>query len=79
MIRHDGREYGTAAEIAHRLGPDVTQAMVRNWSQRDGLARHRDGRTVYYALDQAASIEAAKRHTTRGRPRQLDATLVTAA
>lgn len=71
MIRVEGREYGTAAEIAHRLGPDVTKHMVRNWSQRDGLARHRDGRTVYYALDQAEAIEYAKRATTRGRRRQL--------
>ena len=79
MIRHGGREYGTAAQIAARLGGDVTQHMIRNWSQRDGLARHRHGRTVYYDLDQAATIEAAKRHAARGRPRQLDDTLIHAA
>lgn len=79
MVRLKGREYGTAAEIAARLGPDVTVAMVRNWAQRDGLERHQVGRTVYHPLDQAAEIEAAKRHAPRGRPRQLDDTLVNAA
>ncbi|MGC4769215.1 hypothetical protein ACLQ25_09570 [Micromonospora sp. DT44] len=69
MIRLKGREYGTAAEIAARLGPDVTVAMVRNWAQRDGLERHPIGRTVYHPLDQAASIEAAKRQSPRGRHR----------
>ena len=71
MIRHDGRRYGTAVEIATALGPDVTVAMVRNWSQRDGLHRHQVGQTVYYALDQAAEIEHAKRQSGRGRPRTL--------
>ncbi|WP_243710256.1 hypothetical protein [Micromonospora sp. KC213] len=74
-----GREYGTAAEIAERLGPDVTVAMVRNWHQRDGLESRRVARTVYYPLDQAAQIEAAKRRTPRGRPRQLDGAQVSAA
>lgn len=79
MITVDGREYGTAAEIAARLGPDVTVAMIRNWAARDDLGGHRAGRTVYYPLDQAAAIEAAKRTTGRGRPRQLDAPLISAA
>ena len=77
MIRAGGREYGTAAEIAEALGPDVTEAMVRNWARRDGLVRVRmagpDGRPeVRYPLDQAAQIEAAKRKSGRGRPRRLD-------
>lgn len=73
MIRHPetGCRYGTAAEIAATLGPDVTVAMVRNWSQRDGLDRHQVGQTVYYALDQAAEIERRKRLSGRGRPRTL--------
>ncbi|MFC6017787.1 hypothetical protein ACFP2T_16420 [Plantactinospora solaniradicis] len=71
MIRHGGQRYGTAAELATALGPDVTEAMLRNWSQRDGLARYRVGRTVYYLLDQAAEIERSKRVSGRGRPRTL--------
>lgn len=79
MIVVQGREYGTAEQIAARLGGDVTVAMVRNWAQRDGLARHRVGRTVYYPLDQAATIERDKRTSGRGRARRLDAALVPAA
>lgn len=69
MIQVDGVEYGRAHEIAARLGPDVTVAMVRNWARRDGLTSIRVTGHVYYRLDQAARIEAAKRRTTRGRPR----------
>ncbi|MFF0823044.1 hypothetical protein ACFYUR_22005 [Micromonospora haikouensis] len=78
----DGREYGTAHQLAHRLTGDdvVTVAMIRNWQQRDGLERYRVGRTVYSPLTQAASIERAKRlHAEqggRGQRRQLDATPV---
>lgn len=79
MIRITGRQYGTAAEIAKALGPDVTEAMVRNWARRDRLARHRTGATVYYPLDQAARIEATKRAATRGRPRRLDTAVSVAA
>ncbi|RKN38463.1 hypothetical protein [Micromonospora endolithica] len=73
MIRDSatGRDWGTAAEIAARLGPDVTDRMVINWRRRDGLTVHRVGRAVYSPLDQAAAIEAAKRRSTRGRRRQL--------
>lgn len=70
MILLDGAEWGTAAEVARRLGPDVTVAMVRNWSRRDGLTAVRSGRHVLYPLAHAAAIEAAKRRSTRGRPRQ---------
>ncbi len=59
------REYGTAAEIADALGPDVTTAMVRRWADRDGLpAYHEPGRgrgTVRYLLDRAAAIERERR------------------
>jgi hypothetical protein len=74
-----GREYGTAQQIAARLGGDVTVAMVRNWAARDGLESIRVGRTVYYPLDQAATIERDKRVTGRGRPRRLDAEPLVAA
>ena len=75
MIVVDGREYGRAEEIAGALGPDVTADMVRKWARRNGLATYRvpgAGRgKVYHPLDQAAEIEAAKRHSPRGRPRCL--------
>lgn len=74
MIWRDGTYWGTAAELAAALGPDVTVAMIRNWARRDGLRAATAGRTVYHPLDQAAQIEAAKRHAKRGRPRQLDPT-----
>lgn len=79
MIRdpETGRHWGTAAQIAAALGRDVTIAMVRNWAARDGLEAVRDGRAVYYPLDQAVAIERDKRlskeETGKGRPRRLDA------
>jgi len=76
MIGIDGERYGTAAEIAAALGPDITAAMVRRWADRDGLERVRTpgrGRgEVRYPLREAAIIEAQKRSATRGRPRRLD-------
>jgi hypothetical protein len=69
VIHVDGVEYGSAAEIAARLGPGVTPTMVRNWHRRDGLKAHRIGRAVYFELGQAAAIERDKRASTRGRPR----------
>ncbi|MFE9957439.1 hypothetical protein [Micromonospora sp. NPDC005299] len=87
MIRVDGREYGTAAEIAARLGPDITPAKVRDWATRatnpddrlHGLLdrHHVPGRgrgTTYYRLDQAATVEHITRTSTRGQKRQLDST-----
>lgn len=76
MIRLNDLEYGTAAEVAHALGADVTAEMIRNWARRDGLAyvttRDDDGRwRSRYQLRQAALIEAQKRSTRRGRPRLL--------
>ncbi|MGW1059336.1 hypothetical protein [Micromonospora rubida] len=79
----DDRLYGTAHQLVHALGADVTVAMIRNWRTRDGLECQRIGRAVYSPLAQAASIEAAKsrtkRDTGKGRPRRLDVPLVLAA
>ncbi|WBB73250.1 hypothetical protein O7602_26790 [Micromonospora sp. WMMD1128] len=89
MIRdpRTGREWGTAAQLAARLGPDITVAMIRNWAnpkrEANPLSRRYDRRGVYYPLDEAAAMESAKRkskeETGKGRPRQLDATLAAAA
>ena len=73
----DGRWWGTAAELAaHLTTPEdkVTDGMIRNWARRDGLdaVRTTDERgrpRVLYRLDQAATLEAAKRRSQRGRPR----------
>lgn len=72
MLTIAGEDYGTAEEIAHQLGPDVTPAMVRNWARRDGLRKHRVGRTVYYPIGQASTIERDKRQSGRGRRRRVD-------
>jgi hypothetical protein len=61
--------HGTAHEIAQALGPDVTPAMVRAWARRGDLPAVRVGRTVYYPLHRAATVERDKRRATRGRPR----------
>uniref|UniRef100_A8M001 Uncharacterized protein n=1 Tax=Salinispora arenicola (strain CNS-205) TaxID=391037 RepID=A8M001_SALAI len=81
LIERDGRHYGTAAQIAHHLGylGDVSEAMVVNWRRRDGLTCYRFARSVYHALDDAATIERNKRLSNRGRARQLDAIPLTAA
>ncbi|MET7867968.1 hypothetical protein [Micromonospora taraxaci] len=68
MIYAAGRYWGTAAQLAHALGADVTPAMIRRWRDRDGLTTI-DGCSP---LDEAATIEARKRRSTRGRPRRLD-------
>jgi hypothetical protein len=72
VIRIGGQVYGTAAEMAEQLGPDINAETVRNWRRRDGLKAYRVGVLVYSPLAQAATIEAAKRCSTRGRPRSLD-------
>lgn len=68
MITVEGREWGTAAELAAALGPDVTEAMVRRWRDRKGLTTH----AGYSPLDEAARIERDARLSGRGRPRRLD-------
>ena len=79
MILVAGREYGTAAQIAKRLGGDVTAAMVRRWRDRDDLETIRAGTLVYSPFDQAAQIERDKRVSTRGRRRRVDAGAALAA
>lgn len=79
MITVEGREWGTAAEIATRLGADITPAMVYRWRDRDGLTVHHVGRNAYSPLDQSATIERDKRHNPRGRPRRVDARPMIAA
>jgi hypothetical protein len=70
MIQLDGAEYGRAHEIAARLGPDITTAMIRRWADRGHLDRRKlpDG-SVWFRVDQAADAEAAARRSGRGRPR----------
>lgn len=68
MIRVDGREWGTPAQLAARLGPDVTPAMIRRWRDRKGLTTT----AGLSPLDEAAAIERDTRTSTRGRPRRLD-------
>lgn len=74
MILLDGAEWGRAHEIAARLGPDITAAMVRRWADRGRVVRHQlpgQGRgTVWYRLDQAAAAERDARRSRRGRPRR---------
>jgi hypothetical protein len=75
-----GVEYGTAGQITRRLTRRgsivVTTAMLRNWAARDGLRAVRVGRTVYYDIIHAATIEHAKRTSGRGRHRPVDDALV---
>lgn len=78
MIRVGGREWGSAAELAARLGPDVTPAMVYRWRDRDGLETIRVGRLAYSPLDRAAEIERVKRLAAPGRPRSLDSCILAA-
>ncbi|TCB97568.1 hypothetical protein E0H26_11660 [Micromonospora zingiberis] len=68
MITIEGREWGTAAELAAALGPDVTEAMIRRWRDRKGLTT----RAGYSPLDEAARIERDARLNPRGRPRRVD-------
>ncbi|MEU4777481.1 hypothetical protein [Micromonospora sp. NPDC023633] len=78
----NGHEYGTASEVAVRLGEDITEDRVRDWARRsrntaDPLhgqlpAHHVPGRgrgTTWYRLDQAAAVEAITRKTPGGPPR----------
>ncbi|MEU4590056.1 hypothetical protein [Micromonospora aurantiaca (nom. illeg.)] len=78
MIRdpHTGREWGTPAQLAARLGPDVTADRIRDWARRSrnpedplhGLlpGKHVPGRgrgTTWYRYDHAAHVEALTRKT----------------
>lgn len=35
-IHHNGDHWGTARMVANHLGPDITEAMIRNWAKRKG-------------------------------------------
>lgn len=77
MIWVEGRRWGTAAQVAAALGPDIKPGTVHKWGRRDGLSRYRtrdeNGRPqVLYPFDEAAAIEAVKRLGGFGRPRELD-------
>ena len=74
MIRHEGREYGTAAQIAARLG--VTRNLVYQWAARSqdpgdklhGLLTrlHQPGRgrgITLFSLDEATHVERLTRIT----------------
>jgi hypothetical protein len=71
----DGVTWGQAAEIAQRLGPDVTRNRVYDWARRGLLdRRHVPGRgrgTTWFRLDQAADVERRTRTSTRGRKRGI--------
>jgi hypothetical protein len=74
VIQIAGEWWGTAAEIAGHIGKGVTEATVRRWAGRYGLASVRlkdeDGRPrVLYLLGKAVLIDRQKRHARRGRPR----------
>ncbi|NIL59955.1 hypothetical protein [Salinispora arenicola] len=77
MISLAGHHYGTAAQIAHALGPDITAARVRDWARRsrhtdDRLHGHLPGRgrgVTWYCHDQAVHVEMLTRTTGRGRTR----------
>lgn len=84
--------WGTAAQIAHRLGSDITAARVRDWARRSrqpgdplhGLlpGHHAPGRgrgTTWYRLDQATTVEAITRRTAGGPTRGPRAELTPAA
>ena len=74
MIRYEGREYGTAAEIAHRLG--VTRNRVYQWAARSqtegdklhGLITrlHQPGRgrgLTLFSIDEVGHVEWLTRIT----------------
>lgn len=80
MIWVRGVEYGTAVDIAARLG--ITPARVRDWARRsrttgdrlEGLlpGRHLPGRgrgTTWYCLGNATYVEMLTRTSGRGAPR----------
>ncbi|MFI2664863.1 hypothetical protein [Micromonospora carbonacea] len=78
-MTHDGLEYGTAAQIAHRLGEDVDAALVRRWAYRSRRPRgkltgalpghHLPGRgrgVTWYQLGHATRVEMLTRTSTVG-------------
>jgi hypothetical protein len=78
VITVAGRDWGSAEEIAERLGSDITIDCVREWAKsRKGkeprvrsVKLPNSGR-VYYPLDECMKAERDTRRETRGRPRKL--------
>lgn len=68
IVGPDGtvREYGTVQQLAHRLGRDISPAMVRRWRDRKGLTVTADD---FSPLDEASAIEAPIRLGGKGRKR----------
>lgn len=69
MITIGKHEYGRAADIAGRLGPDITAQRVRDWARRGLIDSLRLRGETWHRLDQAAAAEHATRTSTRGRSR----------
>jgi hypothetical protein len=66
----DGSEWGTAAEIAQRLGPGVSRAMIRFWVRDRRLTKVVVGpREVRYSVAEVSAVEAEVRRSGRGRGR----------
>ncbi len=72
MVTLGQHQYGTADQVAHVLGPDVTPQRIRDWVYRGLLNAIRVPGATYVRLDQAADVERRTRTSTRGRPRGLD-------
>lgn len=79
LIRVRDVDHGTAHQLVHLLGDDITIDMVRNWHRRGDLPGVKVGRTVYHSFPQAATVERDKRLETRGRPRRVCAPAPVAA
>jgi hypothetical protein len=74
MIEVAGEEWGTAREVADRIGQGVTEDAVRWWGRDKGLAKARttddEGKPqVRYMVSQAVRIDVAIRTEGRGRRR----------
>lgn len=81
MIRDlQGQAWGTAREVAERLGRDVTPGMVLRYAVRKSIQRvrvrnERTGRWEWHVpLAAIAGVELAARQEPRGRPRACRAT-----
>ncbi len=82
MIHLDGRDWGTAAEIAAHLGNGVTDKAVRRWYEDGAITGIRmadqHGRPqVRHPLDEAIQVEARKRLGARSRRRPKSTTAAT--
>lgn len=65
-----GVEWGTAAQIAERLGQDVSRAMIRFWVRERGLVKIVVSRhMVVYSLAEVSAVEHEVRASGRGRKR----------